>query len=228
LEIAVASSLRTALFDFDGTLIDSDRGHIAAFSKILAPLGIAVSPEFYADELMGWSNTDIFQRYFPGASVAQLAQLSEHKEQVYLEYRDLVTCHEGAIAVLQALHNSGVQLALVTNAPRLVVETIGEQLKLLSYFDAIVTIEDVANGKPDPAPYRVALARLAADAQTAVAVEDSSSGVASAVAAGLQVLWLSRSNRARWPGPGVERIRALREVLEQKIASRCGRGRSGL
>ena len=213
----MARMLRTALFDFDGTLIDSDRGHVAAFGKILAPLGVTVSPEFYADKLMGWSNTDIFQRYFPGASVAQLAQLSEYKEQVYLEHCDLVTCHEGAVAVLQALRNSGVQLALVTNAPRLVVETIGERLKLLNYFDTIVTIEDVANGKPDPAPYRVALARLAAEARTAVAVEDSSSGVASAAAAGLPVLWFSRSDRARWPGPGVERIRSLREVLEQTI-----------
>jgi HAD superfamily hydrolase (TIGR01509 family) len=143
--------LRTALFDFDGTLIDSDRGHVAAFKKILAPHGITVSSELYADEMMGRSNTDIFQRYFPGASGAELAQLSEYKEQVYLEHGDLVTCQEGAIAVLQSLCNSGVQLALVTNAPRLVVETVGVQLKLLSYFDTIITIEDVAHGKPDPA-----------------------------------------------------------------------------
>jgi beta-phosphoglucomutase len=216
--------LRTALFDFDGTLIDSDRGHVAAFQKTLAPHGITVSPELYADEMMGRSNTEIFQRYFPRASVAQLAQLSEHKEQVYLEHGDLVTCHEGAIAVLQALRNSGIQLALVTNAPRLVVETVGVRLKLLSYFDAIVTIEDVANGKPDPEPYRLALARLAADARTAVAVEDSSSGVASAVAAGLRVLWFSRSDHTRSQGPGVECIRSLHEIVERQIAPRGNHG----
>jgi beta-phosphoglucomutase-like phosphatase (HAD superfamily) len=64
------------------------------------------------------------------------------------------------------------------------------------------------------------LTRLAADARTAVAVEDSSSGIASAVAAGLRVLWLSRSDDARSPAPRVECIRSLSEVLEQSIASR--------
>jgi HAD superfamily hydrolase (TIGR01509 family) len=206
--------LKAALFDFDGTLIDSDRSHIAAFRKIHAPHDITVSPELYADEMMGRSNAEIFRRYFPRASAMQLVELGESKEQAYLERGHLVTCHEGAIEVLQALRTSGVHLALVTNAPRLVVETVGGRLKLLSYLDAIVTIEDVANGKPDPAPYRLALARLGADARSAIAIEDSPSGIALAAAAGLRVLWFSPSGRASSPSwAGVGCIRSLREVL---------------
>lgn len=78
---------------------------------------------------------------------------------------------------------------LVTNAPhenaRHVTQTLG-----LS-FDVVVLAEELAAGKPDPLPYRVALERLDLEAQEALAFEDSPAGVKAAVGAGIPTIGLT-------------------------------------
>jgi beta-phosphoglucomutase-like phosphatase (HAD superfamily) len=59
---------------------------------------------------------------------------------------------------------------------------------LLTYFDAIVGGDDVANGKPHPEPYRTAAARLGIEPDAALALEDSHNGVISAHGAGVPVI----------------------------------------
>jgi HAD superfamily hydrolase (TIGR01509 family) len=57
--------------------------------------------------------------------------------------------------------------------------------------DVIISGDDVAEGKPSPAPYQLALQKLGVPAGEALAIEDSESGVRSATAAGVRVLRLS-------------------------------------
>ena len=74
---------------------------------------------------------------------------------------------------------------LVTNAPGENVGAVLPALRLEDYFDGVVTSEEAGAGKPDPAPYRAALKKLGAQPGEALAFEDSVSGIASAVGAGI-------------------------------------------
>jgi HAD superfamily hydrolase (TIGR01509 family) len=79
--------------------------------------------------------------------------------------------------------------ALVTNAPHENARHVTQALGLS--FDAVVLAEELAAGKPDPLPYRVALERLDLGPQEALAFEDSPSGVKAAVGAGIPTIGLT-------------------------------------
>jgi beta-phosphoglucomutase len=84
-------------------------------------------------------------------------------------------------------------IALVTNAPEENVETILPALKLRDFFDVVVLADDVGAVKPDPAPYSAALKKTGVPAERALAFEDSVSGIASSVAAGIPTVGITSS-----------------------------------
>lgn len=185
--------LKAILFDFDGTLVDSDPAHLVAFNEVLAPYGCSLTAQQYATTVVGRANVTIFGNLFPDAPLAELEWLGEEKERAYLRRADLVALHDGAIEVLTELRAQGLQLALVTNAPRMVIDDVAVRLGLLEYFDATITIDDVTHGKPHPEPYLQALAQLGVSANQAIVVEDSAPGLRAAQAAGMDVLLLGGS-----------------------------------
>lgn len=185
--------LNAVLFDFDGTLVDSDPAHLVAFNEVLAPRGRSLTAQQYATTVVGRANVTIFGALFPDAPLAELEWLGEEKERAYLRRADLVALHDGAIEVLSGLKAQGLRLALVTNAPRVVIDDVAVRLGLLDCFDATITIDDVTHGKPHPEPYLQALARLGVSADQAVVVEDSAPGRHAAQAAGMDVLLLGGS-----------------------------------
>ncbi|HEV2094092.1 MAG TPA: HAD family hydrolase, partial [Rubrobacter sp.] len=68
-------------------------------------------------------------------------------------------------------------------------------LRLEDFFDAVVPAEEVRAGKPDPEPYRAALEKLGADPDETLAFEDSVSGIASAVGAGIPTVGIASTQR---------------------------------
>ena len=82
-------------------------------------------------------------------------------------------------------------MALVTNAPKENVGAILPALKLQDYFQTVVLAAEVGAVKPDPAPYEAALERTGVSADEALAFEDSVSGIASSVAAGIPTVGIS-------------------------------------
>ena len=109
---------------------------------------------------------------------------------------------------------SGVRLALATSATKPRVLHTLEELGLAHYFETVVTGDDVAVGKPDPAIYRLAAARMNEYPGDLLAVEDAVSGVKAARSAGLRCMGLAHNGRAdslRRAGanPVIEDFRAL-------------------
>jgi HAD superfamily hydrolase (TIGR01509 family) len=91
----------------------------------------------------------------------------------------------GLIGVLDWADRIGAHRAVVTNAPRANAEFVLAALGLTTRFETLVIGEELARNKPDPLPYATALARLGRPVASAVAFEDSRSGIAAARTAGL-------------------------------------------
>lgn len=107
--------------------------------------------------------------------------------RVERHFRAGVTWQPGVLRLLTELSSAGIPMAIVTASYRSLVEALLSHLPEAN-FKAIVSGDDVMNGKPHPEPYLNAAAALGVDPRDCLAIEDSVAGAASAQAAGCYVL----------------------------------------
>jgi HAD superfamily hydrolase (TIGR01509 family) len=183
------SSKRNLLFDLDGTLVDSSPLHARAFVATLAPVDARLAGRFDYAAVAGLPTRDTFIR-LGFTQEPQLAELISRKQALYREALDRgeLGAFPGMRELIAELFAERRALFLVTGASRISAQRILETLKLSDFFSLLITAEDVPAGKPSPAPYRVALATCALDPAQSLAIEDGAHGVASARAAGLDVV----------------------------------------
>jgi HAD superfamily hydrolase (TIGR01509 family) len=174
------------LFDIDGTLADTDRLHLDAFNRVFAPFAEPFSPERFKAELQGFSNTAIAARFLPAETAERQREILDEKEAAF---RSLASTGleptPGLIALLDRADAAGLRYAAVTNAPRANADLILDALGIKHRFRVIVLGDELPHGKPHPLPYLEGLRLLGGNAVTALAFEDSPSGVRSATAAGI-------------------------------------------
>ncbi len=92
------------------------------------------------------------------------------------------------VALLRRVRKEGYRTALGTMSDRHQTERILEILGLSGYFDVVVTIDDVMEGKPDPGIYLLASRRLAVPPAKCLVLEDSPSGIRAGIGAGMWVI----------------------------------------
>ena len=179
------------LFDMDGTLVDTEHLHFAAFQTVLSPHGVALSWADYRRFIMGHPNHAIAARFLPHVPQERHGALMDDKEA---RYRALVTDVSPAAGLMDLLDWAdarSIPYGVVTNAPRANAELVLAALGIRTRFKAVVAGDEVDHLKPHPMPYLKAAAEIGGDVARAVAFEDSGSGVASAVAAGLPVVGIA-------------------------------------
>lgn len=184
-------AFQAILFDLDGTLIASHEALDDAYRTFLRTRALEPSAAEFA-RLDGASLSEIV------ASLRSAHRIDEPSDTLELEYRALVAERyvsvaplPGADALLESL-SAARRLALVTSAPRELVDVVLERRGWVSRFSVVVTGDDGA-AKPDPELYRICLSRLRVASDRALAIEDGPHGVAAAVAAGLVTLGIASS-----------------------------------
>jgi HAD superfamily hydrolase (TIGR01509 family) len=176
--------LPALLLDLDGTMLDTDRLHLAVFAELMAPFGVAVDEAHYRDHIHGRLNADYFALVLPDHPDPQ--GLSDEKEAAFRRVLPRpYPATPGVASLLDRASAAGWARAVVTNAPPDNAEAMLEAIGLRHHFDVVVSGETCPRGKPFPDPYLEALDRLGVRAETALAFEDSPSGLAAAVAAGI-------------------------------------------
>ncbi|MGL4743920.1 MAG: HAD family hydrolase [Dermatophilaceae bacterium] len=182
-------TLPAAVFwDMDGTLVDTEPYWFDAERGIVDEHGGTWSDEF-AHQLVG-KDLYVSARLIRDRSAVTWEPeriVEELLVRVAARVRDHVPWRPGARELLAALVDSGVPNALVTMSWRSLADAVVGQLPP-GTFAAVVTGDEVTHGKPHPEPYRLAAERLGVDPADAVAIEDSPTGVCSAVAAGVPTL----------------------------------------
>jgi HAD superfamily hydrolase (TIGR01509 family) len=182
---------RALLFDLDGTLAETDSLHLPTWVDVLRPHGIEVDEAFYKENISGRSAGEIVRQLLPDLSTEEGNNLADAKEASFRELAGELEPLPGLLDFLKESRECGLKTALVTNAPEENVEAILLALELGEFFDEAVLSDEVGSVKPDPAPYRAALDRLGLSPEEAVAFEDSTSGISSAVAAGVPTVGIA-------------------------------------
>jgi HAD superfamily hydrolase (TIGR01509 family) len=186
---------RALLFDLDGTLAETDSLHLPTWVDVLQPYGIEVDEAFYKERISGRSNSKIVQDLLPDLSAEEGRKLADTKETNFRERAHELEPLPGLLGFMQEGRDRSLSLALVTNAPVENVEAILLALELDAFFDEVVLSDEVGPVKPDPAPYKAALDKFGISPEEALAFEDSTSGIASSVAAGIPTVGIASTQR---------------------------------
>jgi HAD superfamily hydrolase (TIGR01509 family) len=184
------------LFDLDGTLAETDSLHLPTWVDVLRPYGIEVDEEYYKARISGRSNSKIVEDLLPDLSAEDRRDLAEAKEASFRKHAGELEPLPGLLNFMEEAKDRGLSLALVTNAPEENVEAILLALDLGVFFDEVVLSDEVGPVKPDPAPYKAALERLGVGPDEALAFEDSTSGIASAVGASIPTVGIASTQAA--------------------------------
>lgn len=176
------------LWDMDGTLVDTEPYWIAAEHEIVEQAGGTWTQE-YAHQLVGNDlrySAAFIQDHSPvDWDVERI--IEELLARVIPRVRHHVPWRPGARDLLTSLVDAGVPCGLVTMSWRSLADAVSAALPE-GTFGVVVTGDEVERGKPHPEPYLAAARALGADPARCVAIEDSPSGVLSAVAAGMPTI----------------------------------------
>ena len=184
----MTDALAAVLFDMDGLLVDTEPLWLETETEVMARLGAPWTPEDQ-QALLGGSMTRTVGYLLARATRPAPPELVERwmNEGVLARVRaGRAKVQPGARELLAEVAAAGLPHALVTSSQRVFAEAVLGATGIT--FPLTVCAEDVTAGKPDPEPYLLAAKLLDADPVRCVALEDSPNGVASAAAAGCQVL----------------------------------------
>jgi HAD superfamily hydrolase (TIGR01509 family) len=177
------------LFDLDGTLAASEALKARALAQACASYGIEADHRIYAD-VMGEDWKTVTGHFFKNYDLDPVPD--EFNERFRGFYLDLVDAElsetQGAGQFVSEARTKGIKVGVVSSAASWMVEKVLSKLDLQGAFDVVITQEDVARHKPDPAAYLLALSRLRLSAKDALVFEDSSAGLKAAVAAGCRCI----------------------------------------
>lgn len=179
-------TVKAALFDLDGVLVDSERLYTRFYTRLGLDYGIP-DPDF-ALNIKGSTIEQILSRFFPTpeAQADVLDRISRFEDS--MDYPLM----PGVMEFLEALRNEGVMIAIVTSSSVAKMEKLGAvRPQLLAMADTIVTGDDVTHSKPDPEGYLLAAGRLGAPIAECYVFEDSLSGLQAGIDSGATVIGLS-------------------------------------
>lgn len=177
------------LFDIDGTLVDSNYLHVAAWSAAFADVGHPVDA-WRIHAAIGMDSDLLIERLLGEASTSIGDKASELHEKYYLASADSLRVLAGARELVHALAESGLQVVLATSAPESELEKLRAVMRLESAVAEITSGEDVDSAKPAPDIVQVALKKARAEPTGAIMVGDSVWDVAAAVSAGVPCIGL--------------------------------------
>ena len=186
--------LKALLFDLDGTLAQTNSVHHSTWVKVLEPHGYDVTWDFYRDRISGRLAPEIVTDLLPDLSDEEAQEMAEKKEAQFREQAGDLEPLPGLLDLIAKGQERGMSIALVTNAPKENVFVVLDTLGLDDTFEPVILAEEIGVSKPDPAPYQAALEALNVSANEAVAFEDSPSGIASSVDAGIPTVGIASTH----------------------------------
>jgi HAD superfamily hydrolase (TIGR01509 family) len=175
---------KAVVFDFDGTIIDTEKHLYDIINKHLIKHDYEpLSLDFYTGSIGGAAND--LHEYLED----KLGK--EQKEAIYIEHHNTskdLPIFEEIKKLMQYLKQRHIPMAIATSSYRSSIEPAFQQLALEKYIDVVVGREDVTEVKPNPELYLTAVQALNYNPVNCLALEDSVNGATAAITAGLDVI----------------------------------------
>lgn len=185
-------SIKGAVFDMDGVLIDTEKLYLRFWKQAAADFGYKMEDEHVfairslARKFSVLKLKSFFGEDFPTEDVRQRRTelINDHINKYGIDLK------KGLFELLDFLKARGIKLAVATATPRERTLMYLEKINALDYFDAVICGDMVTNGKPAPDIYLTAARELGLSPEECAAFEDSPNGILSAHAAGCQAIMI--------------------------------------
>jgi beta-phosphoglucomutase len=187
-----------AIFDHDGVLVDSLDFHQQAWRELGRRTGLNFTEKFIKDTF-GMTNFSIL-RLLLGESESghDLDRYSLLKEECYRDVaRGKIHLMDGVRQLIDGLTARGVKLAIGSSGPRENLALTVTECGLDGRFSAIISLEDITRGKPDPQVFLLAASRTNVNPCRAVVFEDAPVGIQAAKAAGMYAVGVMTTHPAQ-------------------------------
>lgn len=181
--------LRGIIFDFDGTILDTETPEYETWQILCAEHGVTLPIAVWATGVGVGVDENPLDMY---AYLAEQAghpidrdAVRERRRGLFLELLERQQPRPGILALLADAGASGLEIGLASSSGHDWVDTHLARIGLLSSFPVRLCADDVTHTKPDPELYLRCLTRLGLSAEEVIALEDSPNGIRAAKAAGL-------------------------------------------
>ena len=209
------TTLEAVLFDMDGLIVDTEPIHFQAFREYMKKHGVDM-PESMMADFIGLPEADnLLDLKAKYGLDAPLEQLVVERRAIYLDLirTQALRVFPGFWEFSAAARERGVRQAVVSSAPQEQVEIVLSRLfegrpdgPAATYFDGIVTGNDIHHNKPAPDIYLEGAKRVGVAPDRCLALEDSPPGAQSAVSAGMTVLAIPNEYTASLDFPGAAAV----------------------
>lgn len=190
----IESAIEAVVFDLDGVIVDTEQVWDDVREQLVRERGGRWHGGAQA-AMMGMSSPEWSRYLHDELGVAQSPEEINHEvvRRMLARYRDDLPLIEGAVDAVRRLA-AEFPLAVASSSNRPLIEAVLERAGIDDLFDAVVSSEEVARGKPAPDVYLDAARRIAVEPTRCAAVEDSANGLRAAHAAGMRVLALPNAH----------------------------------
>ncbi len=216
-----------AIFDLDGLLMDSEPIWMWAQMKVFKDRGALLTEEMQLattgmrmqESILAW------RAYFPGVEIDPAAIREDLLELVRSRMLESGQAKPGALQAVETCRRAGCRLAIASSSMPEIIAAAVERMGVRDLFQALVSAEGEAHGKPHPAVYLSAAARLGVDPADCIAFEDSVFGVQAIKAAGMFCVAVPEAhNRGRKEYAIADRILGSLTEFRRKDLERDGGG----
>ena len=174
----------TVLFDFDGTIMDTNDVIIGSWQHVYRTLRGKEGDLDYILSTFGEPLEYSMETSFPEVPMEESVKIYRdwHRER----FLDMIKLFPGVAEMLQEVKSRGYKMGIASSRLRLTLEQGLNKYNLGKYFDAIVAVEDTANPKPAPDIVLKTLGMLDAKPENAIMIGDSRLDILCARNAGVQ------------------------------------------
>jgi beta-phosphoglucomutase len=209
--------IRAVVFDFNGTLSDDEPVLCEIFIRLFEEHGKPLSAQEYFDRLAGLSDPEIVRTWLGRDHPDVDTVIAERVERYRAAVADGSTVHEHVREAVRFAAGR-VPLAVCSGAVRAEIAPVLESTGLMPCFGAIVSADDVVEGKPHPEGYVQAIALLGADPRETAVFEDTEAGIAAARDAGVARVYALRTTLEPHR---LERADELIDRIDLDVMRRC-------
>ncbi len=181
--------IQAAVFDLDGTLVDSMWVWNNLLSDFLKARGIDAPAHMLNDVThMSIAQSSAYVRDYFHLPMTAEEVLQEWRNMVYLSYAEKIQPKPGVTEYLQHLKDHGIPMAIATSCDPILCEVCLKRNGLLPFFKTLTYADQVGKGKASPDIYLECLRRLACKPENAVLFEDILIGLRTGKSIGMKTV----------------------------------------
>jgi beta-phosphoglucomutase len=189
--------IQNIIFDLDGVIVNSELLHYEAYRRAFKNYGLELTLKDYNANLRSKGRKQGLGALINAQAHHLIESISTDKDCIFDQIlkNEGVELYEDAVSLIKMCKCQNISLAIGT-ASKMGINVL-EKIQLKSFFNVIITSQDVTNNKPHPEIYIKCLQALDGRANNTIVIEDSEPGIIAALEAQLQVVYIKREKAGR-------------------------------